>query len=151
MKIADPMNTLQLQAINSFKTGMNCAQAVLTTFSDKYKIDKNVALSLSCGFGGGMGRLQETCGAVTGSFMVIGAHCSEQYTDNKDKKEKSYAMIQEFDRQFTRIHGSTNCSKLLQVDLRTSEGQRAFNENKLSTEVCEKCIADSVSIVESLL
>jgi len=148
---SDPMNTLQIQAINSFKTGMNCAQAVLTTFSDKYKIDKNLALGLSCGFGAGMGRLQEICGAVTGSFMVIGAHSSEKCPDNKDKKEMSYSLIQEFDKQFTRIHGSTNCSKLLQVDLRTPEGQKAFNENKLSAEVCEKCIADSVSIIESLL
>jgi C_GCAxxG_C_C family probable redox protein len=145
------MNILQHQAINSFKTGMNCSQAVLTTFSDKFNIDKNLALGISCGFGAGMGRLQETCGAVTGSFMVIGAHASEQYADNKDKKEKSYALIQEFDRQFTRIHGSIKCSTLLKIDLRTPEGQRAFKENNLGETICEKCIADAVSIVESLL
>ena len=62
------------KAIRSFKSGLNCAQAVLTSYSDELKFDNNMALSVACGFGGGMGRLQETCGAVTGSFMVLGIH-----------------------------------------------------------------------------
>ena len=84
------------KAIQSFRSGFNCAQAVLTTYSDDLDLDNNLAMSISCGFGGGMGRLQETCGAVTGSFIVLGIYNSNRFEDNKDKKEETYSMIQQF-------------------------------------------------------
>jgi C_GCAxxG_C_C family probable redox protein len=59
------------KAIGLFKSGLNCAQSVLTAYAEELDFDKNLALSISCGFGGGMGRLQETCGAVTGSFTSV--------------------------------------------------------------------------------
>ena len=74
------------KAISSFKNGLNCAQSVVSAYTDEMKFDPGLALSLSCGFGGGMGRLQETCGAVTGSFMILGIHNCKKYQDNKDRK-----------------------------------------------------------------
>lgn len=68
------MKVIEEKAIVSFKAGLNCAQAVLTAYADDLSFDNNLALSVSCGFGGGMGRLQQTCGAVTGSFMVLGIY-----------------------------------------------------------------------------
>jgi len=59
-------------AINSFRSGYNCAQSVLYAFKDDFDFDENLALDISVGFGGGMERLQEKCGAVTGAFMVMG-------------------------------------------------------------------------------
>jgi C_GCAxxG_C_C family probable redox protein len=145
------MNALTDQAIANFRSGLNCAQAVLTAYSDKYKVDRSTALSLSCGFGGGMGRLQETCGAVTGSFMVLGLHNCQKYSDNKDRKENTYSMVQRFDRKFRDIHGTLKCEELLKVDLKTPEGQHAFHDNRLDEQVCEKCIEDAVKILEELL
>jgi C_GCAxxG_C_C family probable redox protein len=145
------MESTENKAIASFKTGLNCAQAVLTAYSDDLNFDNDLALSISCGFGGGMGRLQETCGAVTGSFMVLSIYNSKKFTDNKDKKEETYSMIQEFSNNFTSIHGSMDCKSLLNCDLKTKEGQQYIEENNLTEKVCEKCISDSIGIIEELL
>ncbi len=137
-------------AIENFRNQLNCAQAVLGAFSDQYQIDKNTAYSISCGFGAGMGRLQETCGAVTGSFMVLGLHNSKNHTDNKQRKDLTYGMIQEFEKRFKKIHGTIKCADLLNIDLRTDEGQQLFHDQQMSVHICEKCIADAVTIVENL-
>ena len=138
-------------AIDLFRTGMNCAQAVLMTFSEELDYDREMAARTSCGFGGGMGRLQETCGAATGSFMVLGIHYCKKYPANTDRKETTYTAIQKFNREFLAIHGTMNCKSLLKVDLKTDEGQKILKENNLSEIVCEKCISDSINIVEGLI
>jgi C_GCAxxG_C_C family probable redox protein len=140
----------QDHAISSFRSGYNCAQSVLITYSEKYHIDLDTALSLSCGFGAGMGRLQETCGAVTGSFMAIGLHICSRYAGNKERKEHSYTLVREFERQFRNIHDTLKCDELLSVDLKTPEGQKRFHDDKLNEKVCEKCIGDAVEILENL-
>jgi C_GCAxxG_C_C family probable redox protein len=142
---------IEEKAIESFRSGFNCAQAVLTAYSDKLNFDNKLALSISCGFGGGMGRLQETCGAVTGSYMVLGVHNCNKFTDNKDRKEETYSMIQKFNEKFKKINGATDCKSLLKCDLKTEEGHRYMKENNLSAIVCEKCISDAVRIVEEIM
>lgn len=87
------MENIEENAISTFRSGLNCSQAVFAAYSEKLRFDKELALSISAGFGGGMGRLQETCGAVTGAFMVIGVYTSQKNPDNIDRKGKSYAMI----------------------------------------------------------
>jgi len=139
------------KAIDSFRSGLNCAQAVLTAYSDDLNFNNDMALGISCGFGGGMGRLQETCGAVTGSYMVLGIYNSGKFSDNHDKKEETYSMIQEFSDKFKSIHGSTDCKSLLKCDLKTDEGWQYVKENGLLETVCEKCISDSIRIVEELV
>jgi len=139
------------KAITTFRSGLNCAQAVLTAYSDELNFDNNLALSVSCGFGGGMGRLQETCGAVTGSFMVLGIYNCKKFSDNKERKEATYSMIQEFSKIFIQINGTTDCLSLLKCDLKTEEGNRYAKDNNLFGTVCEKCISDSVSIINKLI
>jgi C_GCAxxG_C_C family probable redox protein len=139
------------KAINLFKSGYNCAQSVVVTFKDDLGFDENQALSISVGFGGGMGRLQEKCGAVTGAFMVIGMYTSQKYKDNISRKNHSYAMIQQFDQRFKSIHHSTQCNELLKCDLRSEEGHVYAVENQLFEKICQKCIADAVVIVEELV
>jgi C_GCAxxG_C_C family probable redox protein len=141
---------IEEKAIVSFKSGLNCAQAVLTAYSEEMNFDKKLALSIACGFGGGMGRLQETCGAVTGSYMVLGVYNFKKFTDNRDRKEKTYDMIQQFSRKFKQINGTTDCITLLKCDLKTEEGHRYAKDNNLFETVCEKCISDSISIIGDL-
>jgi C_GCAxxG_C_C family probable redox protein len=143
--------SIEEKAIETFRSGLNCSQAVFTAFSEKFNYDNDLALSISCGFGGGMGRLQETCGAVTGSFMVLGVHICKRHPDNKTRKEETYKLVQEFSRQFKKSNGSTDCSDLLQIDLKTEEGNRIAREKNLFGTVCEKCISDSVRIIEELI
>ena len=60
------------QAVSCFQGGFNCSQAVLSTYAQDFGLDREAALKLAAGFGGGMGRMAGTCGAVTGAFMVLG-------------------------------------------------------------------------------
>jgi C_GCAxxG_C_C family probable redox protein len=142
---------VEKKALSTFRAGLNCSQAVLTAYSDEMKFDENLALSVSCGFGGGMGRLQQTCGAVTGSYMVLGIHNCKLFSDNKERKEATYVMVQKFSERFININGSTDCLSLLNVDLRTEEGHRKAVENNLFGTVCEKCISDSIAIIDDLI
>ena len=96
-----------------FEEGYNCAQAVLLAFDDITGIDNKVAAMLSSSFGGGMGRLREVCGAVSGMFMVAGTLCG--YYDPKAKEEKAdhYELIQKLAADFTKENGSFLCKELL--------------------------------------
>jgi len=146
----EKMETKKEKAISSFRSGFNCAQSVLSAFQDELGLDNNQAMGISVGFGGGMGRLQEKCGAVTGAFMVLGMYASELSNENLNRKNQSYAWIQQFDQKFKSIHQTTQCIELLQCDIRTSEGHARAVENKLFEKICEKCITDAVRIVEEL-
>ena len=137
--------------VESFRNGLNCAQSVLTTYASELNIDNKLAKDIASGFGGGMGKLQLTCGAVTGSFMVISQYNSKIYMDYKESKEKTNLMIQEFSEKFKSIHGTMDCSSLLNCDLKTEEGQNYARENNLYEKVCEKCVSDSIGIMEDLI
>lgn len=139
------------KAIRSFKSGYNCAQSVVVAFAGDMNFDQEAASSTAVGFGGGMGRLQETCGAVTGAFMVLGLYNSAKYADNLALKNATYPMIRLFDAKFKAIHQTTNCRALLNCDLSSEEGHSYAIENKLFEKICEKCIADAVGIVEELI
>lgn len=96
-----------------FKKGYNCSQSVFLAFSDLYGIDPETALKLSSSFGGGMGRLREVCGAVTGMFMVAGILYG--YSDPKDHAAKTehYKRIQHLAREFEEKNHSIICRELL--------------------------------------
>ncbi|MBK7132443.1 MAG: C_GCAxxG_C_C family protein [Bacteroidales bacterium] len=145
------MDKKEEKALVSFRSGLNCAQAVLNGYSELLDFDNSFALNISSGFGGGMGRLQETCGAVTGSYMVLGIYNGRKYSDNAEKKEVTYKMIQDFTERFKSLNGTTDCRSLLKCDLRTEEGHRYAVENNLFGTTCEKCILDSMRIVDDII
>jgi C_GCAxxG_C_C family probable redox protein len=97
-----------------------------------------------------MGRLQEKCGAVTGSFMVIGIYCCKKFMDNNTRKDESYSMIQQFNEKFISINGSTECKSLIKYDISTEEGRKMAKENKVFDTICEKCVLDSITILDKL-
>jgi len=134
-------------AIQLFGSGMNCSQSVLLAFPDYLDGHGKMAVSIACGFGAGMGRLQSTCGAVTGAYMVLGLYCGEKYGDNGERKEQSYRMIRSFNQQFVDKYGTTECRMLLNCDLTTEEGQARFRNENLGKRVCENCITDSVQFL----
>jgi C_GCAxxG_C_C family probable redox protein len=145
------MKSNEEKAIESFQSGLNCAQSVVSAFTEEMGFDNTLALSLSCGFGGGMGRLQETCGAITGAYMVLGIYNSLKFTDNADRKNRTYTMVQQLSHEFKKLHGVTDCRTLLNCDLRTEEGQRIHKEENQSKIICEECIADVVRILEKMI
>ena len=96
-----------------FEQGYNCAQAVLLAFDDITKLDTTTAAALSSSFGGGMGRLREVCGAVSGMFMVAGI--TRGYSDPKATTEKMehYAFLQNLAAEYKKDNGSIICRELL--------------------------------------
>jgi C_GCAxxG_C_C family probable redox protein len=100
-------------AMDYFKKGYNCSQSVFLAFSDYYDMEPETALKISSSFGGGMGRLREVCGAVTGMFMAAGMIYG--YEDPKDYKGKTehYERIQYLAGKFQKETGSLICRELL--------------------------------------
>ena len=107
------MKTHSEKAAELFCSGCNCSQAVLGAFAEDCGMDFETALRLSSSFGGGMGRLRETCGAVTGMFMVAGLLKGYVDTDDKDAKDNHYKLIQELANEFKSVYGTYNCNELL--------------------------------------
>lgn len=100
-------------AENYFLEGYNCTQAVVLTFSDLIPIDRKVLISMSSSFGGGMGRLREVCGAVSGMFMVVGALYGYDTPEKGAIKAEHYARIQHLAGEFTKENRSIVCRELL--------------------------------------
>lgn len=101
------------KAMNLFQEGYNCAQSVFLAFSDCYPINGKTALKLSSSFGGGMGRLREVCGSVSGMFMVAGLLYGYDDPEAYEEKSEHYKRIQELAAEFSRQNGSIVCRELL--------------------------------------
>lgn len=138
-------------AVECFNKGFNCAQSVFSTYSEQLGLDKTSALKISGGFGGGMCHLGETCGVVTGAFMLIGLKYGKAQEDDNAAKEKTAVLVREFAERFKAINGSIKCTELIGYDLSTEEGRKALNETKSWKTVCAKMVRDASQIVEELL
>lgn len=138
------------QAKAHFLSGYNCAQAVVVSFADELKFSKELALKMAAGFGGGMGKQQETCGAVTGAIMVLGLMKGEQVNNNDELKSGSYGAVKEFAREFKEKFKTTNCLELTGCDLNTPEGAEKHKSEGIMENVCAECVRKAVEIVESL-
>ena len=105
--------TRKEKAMQSFLDGYNCSQCIMLAFEDLLTIDLDTALKIASPFGGGMGRLREVCGSVSGMFMVLGYIYG--YSDPKDAtgKKDLYAHIQEVARRYEEANGSIICRDLL--------------------------------------
>lgn len=96
-----------------FCGGLNCAQAVFAVLSEDMGMDREMALAVSSSFGGGMGRLREVCGAVSGMFMAAGLRYGGYDPADREQKRRHYAVIQELARRFEAENGSIICRELL--------------------------------------
>lgn len=139
------------KAISNFRDDLNCAQSVLSTFSSQLGLSLDTALKLASGFGGGMGRLGNTCGAVTGAFMVIGLKYGMGINRNIEAKEKTYQLIREFSEKFQDIHGSLMCKQLLGCDINTPDGKDYFNQNDLFEKKCLQYVKNAVELLEEMI
>lgn len=96
-----------------FKQGYNCSQAVLLAFCDVTGLDEKTAVMLSSSFGGGMGRMREVCGAVSGMFMVAGLLYGYSEPSDQTGKTAHYQRIQALAEEFRKENGSIICRELL--------------------------------------
>lgn len=144
------MNNID-RAVSCFKEGFNCAQALLSTYGSQFGLDLEMALKTAGAFGGGMGRMGETCGAVTGAFMVIGLKYGKIKSEDEQTKEKAYSLVGEFVEKFKSRNGSVLCRELLGCDISAPEGMKLAIDKNLSAILCPKFIQDAAEIVEEIL
>ena len=125
-----------------FQEGYNCAQAVFLTYSDMFGMDTALAAQLTASFGGGMGRMREVCGTVSGMAMIAGL--MEPANDPKDKeaKARNYALVREFADAFRQKNGSIICRELLGLDKK--EGNASVAPRK---RPCVEFVATAARIV----
>lgn len=99
-----------------FKQGFNCSQSVFAACADLYGIeDEALALRLSASFGGGIGRMRETCGAACGMFMLAGLENGSAKAGDAEGKMQNYALVQDLAAKFRDENGSLRCAELLGI------------------------------------
>ena len=138
------------QAVERFKNGFNCCQAVVGNYSEQFGLDSGQASKVATGFGGGM-RMGETCGAVTGAFMVLGLKHGNTTAEEKEAKARTYEMVIEYTNRFKARNGSVTCKELLDCDISRPDGMKAAQEDGLFDSICPKMVRDASEILEEML
>jgi C_GCAxxG_C_C family probable redox protein len=124
----------------------NCAQTVFSLFAEDLGMNEETALKISSGFGGGM-NCAETCGAVTGSYMVIGMKHGHSSSDPK-AKAKTKLLMQQFNEKFKAAHGSLICKQLTGFDISTPQGAAAASLHSVHDTKCTGFIKTACNILE---
>lgn len=135
-----------------FVEGYNCTQAIVRTFADEANTDIDILTKIASSFGGGMGRLREVCGAVSGMFLLDGL--IEGYTDPQDRSAKAehYARIQHLAAKFIERNGSIVCRELLGIKVQTvSAMPDERTPEYYRTRPCARLIGDAAEIFEEHL
>jgi len=132
-----------------FGNGFNCAQSVLSAFCEKYGMDKETALKISCGLGSGF-RSGEVCGAASGAVLVVGLKYGHCLADDKESKASCYEKTEEFLNEFRKRNGSIVCRDLLGVDISTDDGRQQALDRKLFTTTCDDLVRSAATILEEL-
>ena len=101
------------RAVQLFKEGYNCSQSVVGAFADLYGFTSEQALLMSASFGGGIGRMRQTCGAACGMFILAGLQSGTTIGSDREGKSRNYAMVQKLAESCKQKNGSIICAELL--------------------------------------
>ncbi len=135
-----------------FERGYNCAQAVFLAFGDKTGLDEKTAARLSSSFGGGMGRLREVCGTVSGMFLVVGALYGTDDPQAGEAKAAQYRDLQELAKRFRESNGSIVCRELLGLTEKTSEPTpEKRTAEYYKKRPCSELVAQAAQILDEFL
>lgn len=154
------MNEIQIEkseraqrAMKLFLEGYNCSQAVVLAFADMIDMDQSMLLKLSSSFGGGMGRLREVCGSVSGMFIVAGVLYGYDEPKAPEKKAEHYTRIQELAAAFREQNGSIVCRELLGLDKKGPDSPipEARTEEYYKKRPCKELIGMSAAILENYI
>lgn len=147
------MNKTQT-AVQYQELGYGCAQSVLASFAQDFGLEEELALRISTGFGSGMGRMCEVCGALTGAFMVIGLKYGKVITDGSrygTDTETTYKLVAQLARRFAEKNGSIYCRDLIGHDLSDPEERAKVVQLGLFKTTCHKCVVDAVELLEEIM
>lgn len=139
------------KASDTFAQGYSCSQAVLSARCERYGLDQKTALTIAAGFGGGMGRTGNSCGAVTGAIAIIGLHAGSDKARDTEAKENTYKMVRKFVSGFEEMFGSINCTELIGCHIGTPSGYDKARKNGMFENVCPRFVDGAVEILDSVL
>ena len=140
------------KAAELFESGYNCAQAVILAFSDLTELDEKTLARLGSSFGGGMGRLREVCGAVSGMFAVAGLLYGYDGAEGGTEKAEHYARIQQLARRFSEKNGSIICRELLGLEKKTDTPEpEARTAEFYKKRPCRELVGDAAEILEGFI
>lgn len=135
-----------------FREGYNCAQSVVGAFCDEMQMEKETALRLASSFGGGMGRLREVCGTVSGMFLIAGALYGYDAPKDYEAKKEHYERIQELATRFQAENGSIVCRELLGAAGRdNSPAPSRRTEEYYKKRPCEELVGTAARIMEAYM
>ena len=136
------------RAVSFFEQGYNCSQSVFMAYADVYNIEKNLAAALSTSFGGGVGRMREVCGAVSGAAMILGLKYPHLNPENSNPKDHNYQMVQKLAHQFKAQMGSYICADLLDLkDVPISPVSAVRNQAYYESRPCARFVAYAAELV----
>ncbi len=134
-----------------FRQGYNCSQAVVGSFADLLPIDFDSAMMLASSFGGGMGRMREVCGAVSGMFIVLGLLYGYKTPETGDIKAEHYSVIRNLAEEFRAINGSIICRELLEGNAEIGGIPEKRTEGYYKKRPCGEYVKDAVAILQKYI
>ena len=137
----------------NFVNGFNCAQAVFITFSDELGFDRETALKISSSFGGGMGRLREVCGAVSGMLMVLGMRYGYTSAEATDEKMELYRKVQDVAARFKEKNQTIVCRELLDIKIKGADSPipEARTPEYYKKRPCARFVGDAAEITAKFI
>ena len=138
------------KAVELFRSGFMCSQAVFAAFSEKYGVNEEQALRIGACFGSGMNK-GDVCGACTGALMALGLAYGNSDPADMERRLAAKRKSSEFLDEFGRRNGSFICNDLLGCDLNTDDGRKAARENGLFVKLCPRFVESAAEIVVEML
>ena len=139
------------EAFRCFMSRFTCSSSVFSAFSDDLGLDPDTAKKIGCGFGAGVSRTGNICGAVSGAIMVIGLKYGKTRADDEAATEKTRSLVRQFIHEFSEKNGSVNCTELLGYNLRIPEEFVQARDNRLFVTKCTALVRDAADILEKIL
>lgn len=144
--------TRKEQAINYFKEGYNCTQAVVLAFKDLLTIDASELCKIASPFGGGISRMRETCGAVTGMVLVLGNLLGYSTPETSSVKKELYEKTQEILKIFENKYGSLTCRVFLNVNVKHDDPTPSVRDHSFfEKRPCPELIGGAAEILDNFL
>ncbi len=144
--------TRREMAMANFMKGYNCSQSVVLAFADMLPVNESDLLKMASSFGGGMGRLREVCGSVSGMFIVIGLLYGDDGPETGPVKAEHYKRVQELAHRFEEKHGSIVCRELLGLNVkREAPTPEARTKEYYKKRPCPEIIGDAAEILEEYI
>ena len=140
------------RAVDAFSKGYNCAQATASAFAEQAGLDKELVLRLVAGFGGGVGGLRETCGAVSAMVAVLGMFCGSYEPNDHKAKTDLYKKVRRVSGEFSSKFGTTCCRELLsKANCLCLPDPSVRNAEYYSKRPCAHFVKGAAEIVASVL